>query len=65
MIYAFINVSCKYNLYKLLEKQYIKKTNYNNFFKVLWNYKKIIILIIILKNQIIQFKKKKRILIKI
>jgi hypothetical protein len=36
MIYAFINVSCKYNLYKLLEK----KTNYNNFFKVLWNYKK-------------------------
>jgi hypothetical protein len=65
MIYAFINVSCKYNLYKLLEKQYIKKTNYNHFFKVLWNYKKIIILIIILKNQIIQFKKKKRILIKI
>jgi len=65
MIYAFINVSCKYNLYKLLEKKYIKKTNYNNFFKVLWNYKKIRILIIILKNQIIQFKKKKRILIKI
>jgi hypothetical protein len=47
MIYAFINVSCKYNLYKLLEKKYIKKTNYNNFFKVLWNYKKIRILIII------------------
>ena len=36
MICAFINVSCKYNLYKLLEE----KKNYNNFFEVLWNYKK-------------------------
>ena len=45
MISAFINVSCKYNLYKSLEEK-IKK-NYKNFFEVLWNYKKIQILIII------------------